>query len=279
VIEPRVPAQAEEIVAAPVEEIVAAPVAPAQTEPTEPPELFDLWQRVRGALYALPGRFGTPLSIQGVLIPDLHTLSSALGATIEAQVVDALNGVRPLWDPDGRWTGYEFVRQPQRFPDVVLRATSPGTEPPILMGIELKGWYALAKEKEPSFRYKVTPAVPSPFDLLCVMPWALDNVIAGTPQLFTPHVVGARFAAEYRNWWWLTQRVARGDPGIRFSAVTTPYPTRGDAISDQAAADDGGNFGRYSRSGLMDTYIATLFGETLLRGVPLGQWQGFLSRF
>ena len=32
------------------------------------------------------------------------------------------------------------------------------------MGIELKGRYVLAKESEPSFRYKVTPAACSPWD-------------------------------------------------------------------------------------------------------------------
>lgn len=31
------------------------------------------------------------------------------------------------------------------------------------MGIELKGWHVLAKEREPSFRYKVTPAACSPW--------------------------------------------------------------------------------------------------------------------
>ena len=31
------------------------------------------------------------------------------------------------------------------------------------MGIELKGWYVLAKEREPSFRQKVTPAACSPW--------------------------------------------------------------------------------------------------------------------
>lgn len=252
--------------------------APVPVEPTEPPELVELWKRVRGALFALPGRFHVALHISGVLIPDLHTLSAALGATIEAQVVDTLNDVRTLWDPESEWTGYEFVRQSQRFPDVILRASNPAAQPSILMGIELKGWYALAKEKEPSFRYKVTPAVPTPFDLLCVMPWALDNVIAGTPQLFAPHVVGARFAAEYRNFWWEHLRTARGDRTIRYSAVTQSYPQRDQPISDQAVSDDGSNFGRYSRSGLMVDYIARLFDEPLC-GVPLGKWQGFLAQF
>jgi hypothetical protein len=49
------------------------------------------------------------------------------------------------------------------------------------MGIELKGWYVLAKEKEPSFRYKVTLTVCAPADLLVVVPWALSNVISGRP--------------------------------------------------------------------------------------------------
>ena len=149
------------------------------------------------------------------------------------------------------------------------------------MGIELKGWYALAKESEPSFRHRVTPAVATEFDLLVVLPWALSDAIAGSPVLFRPYVVGARFAAAYRNYWWGHIKGGKGtleSRGVRLSSVTTNYPEKSELINDRPVSDSGNNFGRYSRTGLMDEYIAVLDAE-LLRGIPLGKWRGFLAQF
>lgn len=170
------------------------------------------------------------------------------------------------------------MRQPQTFPDVTLRVSAPEIQPQILMGIELKGWYILAKEREPSFRYKVTPAVCAPADLLVVYPWALSNVISGSPVLFEPYVVSARYAAEYRNWYWRYKKEGRGRNEIALSSSTGFYPTKSAPISDEAISDKGGNFGRYARTGLMDAYIAKLMREEL-SGIPISAWQSFLSIF
>ncbi|HTU91770.1 MAG TPA: hypothetical protein VMF69_16935 [Gemmataceae bacterium] len=78
-----------------------------------------------------------------------------MGANIEEQVVRTLNLIRSTWDADGRYALYSFVRRPQTFPDVRLRKAS-GDE--TLMGVELKGWYLLAKEGEPSLRFQATAA-------------------------------------------------------------------------------------------------------------------------
>lgn len=157
--------------------------------------------KVLAALYALPPQFESDLHISGVRATDLFTFNASLGATIEEQVVEALNAMRTsTWDPDEQYAQYRFVRQPQTFPDVVLRAAAPGLQPAILFGIELKGWYVLAKEREPSFRYRVTPSVCAPDDLLAVFPWALSRVISGSPELFRPYVTKAAYAAAYRNW-------------------------------------------------------------------------------
>lgn len=117
-----------------------------------------LYQRVVDAIHALPGLFNTSLNISGVRATDLFTLNSALGASIEQSVVDNLNALRKIWDPDERFHLYAFVRQSKVFPDVRLQTDAPNADPQVLIGIELKGWFALAKEGEPSFRYKVTPA-------------------------------------------------------------------------------------------------------------------------
>lgn len=224
----------------------------------------------------MPSRFESDLVISGVLAPDLFAFNSSLAATIEEQVVAALNRLRETWDPDNTYALYQFERQPQIFPDVILKAQDPNKKPQILMGIELKGWYVLAKEAEPSFRYKVSPAVCAPADLLVVVPWALSRVLSGSPKVFSPFVMGARPAAEMRNWYWAQRPNA--NPKITLSAITDHYPTKSDQISDKPEDDSGGNFGRVARSKIMDTYIAEIMGERLL-GIPLGEWQKFLKRF
>ena len=213
-----------------------------------------------------------------MLATDLFAFNSSLGATIEEQVTASLNELRSVWDSDNQYSLYGFERQPQTFPDVVLRSSVPNITPQILMGIELKGWYALAKEKEPSFRYKVTPAACAPADLLVVVPWALSRVISGSPQIFEPYVTGARFAAEFRNWYWQHARGGTGNPNITSPEVETFYPTKRDMISDRPEQDTGGNFGRFARASAMKDYIERLFNENLA-GIPLWAWQRFLALF
>jgi hypothetical protein len=183
-----------------------------------------------------------------------------------------------VWDPEQRYALYEFERQPQTFPDVVLKASAPGVGPKVLMGIELKGWYVLAKEKEPSFRYKVTPAVCAPADLLVVVPWALSNVVSGSPIVFEPFLISARYAAEYRNWYWQHKKKGTSSKDIQLSSVICFYPKKADMISDRPESDGGGNFGRLARAGVMEEYISELFEEKLV-GIQLAAWQQFLAIF
>lgn len=254
---------------------------PAPPNPTEPDctwEHIELWRAVKKAIFTLPSRFESELVISGVLATDLFAFNSSLGATIEEQVIASLNKLRSVWDPDQKYALYSFERQPQTFPDVVLRASAPDVEPKVLMGIELKGWYALAKESEPSFRYKVTPAVCAPADLLVVFPWTLSKVISGSPQVFTPFVISARQAAEYRNWYWEHAKGGKGDNSISLSSVANNYPIKSDMIADRPASDSGGNFGRFARTKVMDSYIKELFDDKLA-GIPLWAWQRFLSLF
>ena len=255
------------------------PAAPARAAlPVGDPHR-DLYGAVEKTLFALPGRFESDLVISGVLATDLHTFNTSLGATIESQVVERLNETRGQWDPDNKYVGYEFARQPQTFPDVLLKATAPNAVEPILMGIELKGWYALAKEREPSSRFKTTPAVCAPRDLLAVFPWALSSVVSGSPRLFQPFVVPARYAAEHRNWYWQYGKKGKGgDTAINLSGVKQPYPEKSDQISDEPKSDKGGNFGRFARTGIMDDYVDSLFSEQLL-GIPLDSWQRFFALF
>ncbi len=239
----------------------------------------DLYLAVRDAIQALPAYFESDLRISGVLATDLFTFNASLGATIEAQVVDTLNLLRERWDPLKKYGEYAFVRQSQTFPDVILSASSPELDQSILMGIELKGWYVLAKEREPSFRFKTTPGACADPDLLVVFPWIFDSVVSGRPQLFSPYVEKARYVAEFRNWYWMHEKQSRRNTGqISMARPPGPYPSKSDQISDHATNDKGGNFGRIARTRIMDEFKNNLFEQDLL-GIRLDHWQRFLAIF
>jgi hypothetical protein len=119
-----------------------------------------------------------------------------------------LNNLRTIWDPDDKYIGYQFVRYSESFPDVRLEGLLDGVMH-TAMGIELKGWFILSKEGEPSFRYSVTPGCCAGVDLLCIVPWYLSGTIDGTPRVITPFVESARWVAEVRNYWWQHIRVSQ----------------------------------------------------------------------
>ena len=167
------------------------------------PDHSQLYADVREAVASLPLYFRTETHIAGIVATDLHTLNTVLGATIEEQVVRTLNQARNTWDPQDEYALYGFVRQAQTFPDVLLRRSSDGD---VLLGIELKGWYLLAKEREPSLRFQVTEAACADQDLIVVVPWALDNVISGSPVVFEPFMESAKDAASHRNHHWQQAR-------------------------------------------------------------------------
>lgn len=76
---------------------------------------------MKKAVFALPASFESELVISGVLATDLFAFNVSLGATIEEQLVASLNKLRAVWDPDQKYALYSFKRQPQTFPDVILR--------------------------------------------------------------------------------------------------------------------------------------------------------------
>jgi hypothetical protein len=264
----------------------AAPLGPAApVEPFLDPDdpRTKLQHRLRVVLAGLSAYFASGMGlghshIAGVNATDLHSLNTLLGTSIEGQVVAALNQQRALWDPDDVWLGYTFERQSQRFPDVrLLRKGSPGG-PDLALGIELKGWFLLAKEGEPSFRFTTTPAACADHDLLVVVPWYLDNVLSGSPVAAEPYVVSARWAAEYRNHYWQYARdAAKGvDRTITAPADARPYPGKDAQIADQPAYDGGKNFGRVARvRGLMDEFIRNSH-ELEVLGIRILDWYRFL---
>ena len=257
-----------------------APQPPAEPELDPEDPKTPLQARLRTALLALPSYFEFNNYISGVNATDLFSLNTLLGASIESQVVKALNTERSLWDPDKDWIGCVFERQSQAFPDVrLIRKSDIGAPPEIVLGIELKGWFMLAKEGEPSFRMTQTPAACAEHDLLAVIPWYLDNVLSGKPVAAEPFVVSSRWAAEYRNYYWqVIRRVQPGtDTGINAPVGAHPYPTKDEPIADVPVYDGGGNFGRVSRvPGLMSEWV-TATNQLEVLGIRNEDWFRFLK--
>ncbi len=251
-------------------------VLPDRSEPSPSWPEYSLYCRVVDALYAIPAHFNSRTTIEGLVATDLQTLNSVLGATIEEQVVTTLNRMRPVWDPGEQYQRFSFQRQAQVFPDILLKADQNGQQ--TILGIELRGWYLLAKEKEPNFRFTTTPDACAEADLIVVVPWTLDNILSGSPVAYKPFVAPAKYAARYRNHWWTQIRTTRSDTSIQSPSGVTPYPSKSDQVSDKPARDGGNNFGRLARTGIMDEYIR----ETLdlrLAGIPARDWIDFLRKF
>ena len=237
-----------------------------------------LYENVKKTMYALPEEFSSSIELKDFRATDIFTLNSALGASIEDAVVRGLNKLREVWDPANEYALYRFERQSQAFPDVRLVSDDPSIEP-VLMGIELKGWFALAKEGEPTFRYQVSADACAPQDLLVVFPWVLSDVVAGTPKLMPPFVGEAKFAAQLRNYYWQHEREAKGDVRIVNAEHRSPYPqSKVDQCSDRAVDDGGNNFGRVSRYGLMQDFLRST-GRQLVSGIPVRAWLGFFKLF
>jgi hypothetical protein len=226
---------------------ITVPTPPVEVPPSLLPEIQELYENVHQAILALPAFFVSETYIEGLRVTDIFSLNTLLGATIEDQCVTILNRHRKLWDPEGKFSLYRFVRQSQVFPDVLL--IKAGEAEPI-MGLELKGWFLGSLEKEPSYRFKATQAACNPQDLLVVVPWALSNMIAGKPRIFTPIIRGAQYAAQRRNYYWMYEKTTAGSRTIGVPQGVTPYPKlKSIKIADKPEFDED-NFGRVARSGI-----------------------------
>lgn len=245
---------------------------PSRTLPSKTSDHYGLCVRVRDAIADLPTHFVSTTQISGILATDLHTLT-VLGATVEDQVVKTLNRIRNVWDPNREYGAYHFISQAQTFPGVLLRNSTNSGD--IVLGIELKGWYLLAKEGEPNLRYQWTATACGERDLLVVVPWVLEHVVNGSPIVFNPFIESARYAAEHRNYHWTSVRRTQQSVGITLPSNINPYRSKPDQILDKPASDRGSGFGRLARTGLMDDYIRDA-GHLSLCGIEARHWREFL---
>ena len=234
---------------------------------------YELVENVKSALRAIPMHFSSTINIEGMAATDLFAMNTLLGGAIENQAVAALNEMRTVWDPKDKFFNYEFRRYAESFPDVRLESNEDDTP---LMGIELKGWYLLAKEEEPSFRFTASADAMTEYDLIAVFPWSLSNVISGTPILYSPFIEQGKYAADRRTHYW-ENRSEKAKPVVH--PKTHPYPPARAKCSDKVTDDPGGNFGRIARiEGLMDDWVSATM-ETNLAGIPAKWWVNFLKIF
>lgn len=237
-----------------------------------------LYEQVSKALSTIQIAFNSTINIEGIDATDLFSMNTLLGSAIEVQTVQTLRNMRSIWDPNNEWSEYDFVRFPQSFPDVRLMKCD-GSEAMPAIGIELKSWYLLSKEAEPSFRYKTTAKACSPCDLFVIVPWSLDNVLSGTPVVHPPFIEQAKYVSEMRNYYWINTRVS-GNPqdkdAIEIPEGVSPYPLANSIITDKPVRDSGGNFGRVGRvHDLVGGWTESCL-SIQLAGIPARDWIRFL---
>lgn len=109
---------------------------PKRVTPDESWSYFEVWNSTKSLLYSIPNHFQTDLSIRGVNVTEIFSVGGLFSGILETQIVETLNRLRGIWDKDGRYFPYSFVRQPQHFPDVLLTNTSSENKD-IIFGIEL----------------------------------------------------------------------------------------------------------------------------------------------
>lgn len=241
-------------------------------------EKTHLRENVIKALNALPMHFTSPISIEGIEANDLFSLNSLLGGAIETQTVTILNSLRNVWDPEGQWPDKEFRRFPESYPDARLVGPDNASEP--LIGIELKGWYLLSKEAEPSMRFKAAAEANTVWDLVCCVPWGLSNVLSGKPIVYKPYIEQAKYAADMRTYYWKHRKNSSKTRNCEISHPSTnPYPKPGSQYVDRPEYDGGNNFGRLARiDGLMTEWISETL-NTKTAGIEAKYWISFFRLF
>lgn len=226
----------------------------------------------------VPDLIDIKFKYEGIQATDLFSLNTLLGSTIENELVRCLNSNRRMWDPEGALPEYRFHRSSESFPDVRL-AKHDGSTP--VLGVELKSWFLLSKEGEPSFRYRTASAACAAADLICVLPWYLNNAVSGKPILTTPWTYPAKAASEFckRHWTYLrhTDRPETIESrGVDEPANAAPYCDNRESTNYRPRNDPSGNFGRLSRTRLMDGFIKDAL-KTEILGIPAESWMRFLK--
>lgn len=241
---------------------------------------FELIRRIReDTLPLLPSECFIKNEYSGMLATDLFCLNTLLGSMIESKVVDFLNTHRKKWDPNEELNEYHFVRSSETFPDVRLVKGNDDLTPKL--GIELKSWFILSKEQEPSFRYTTAAEACDDSDSLCIVPWYLSNAVCGNPVLMKPWVYSAKQAAWEEKQFWEYKKESKLPMTLEARKVDVPkdakpYMNARSKTNYSVHKDKGNNFGRLARSEIMDDFINEIL-KTEVLGIPAENWCKFLQ--
>ena len=92
------------------------------------------------------------------------------------------------------------------------------------------------------------------------------------------YIESAKYAAEYRNYHWQNLRQTVSNTTINQPIDICPYPKKSDQIADKPTSDNGGNFGRFARTGLMDEYL--IQSKSIpISGISAQNWLDFFKIF
>ena len=128
----------------------------------------------------------------------------------------------------------------------------------------------------PSLRYLVSADACTAWDLVCCVPWHLSSAVSGEAVVAEPWVESAKYAAQWRDYWWTELRTTNGDSTVIQPTDARPYPTKADGVNVSASDDTGGNFGRLPRCRpLMDDFVASTMRVPIL-GIEARAWVHFL---
>ena len=239
-----------------------------------------LIQSLRSVVFpSLPALCTIDNHYSGILATDLFSLNTLLGSMIESKVVAYLNTQRHLWD-HGEWSEYHFIRSNESFPDVRLIRKTGSHD--VVLGIELKSWFILSKEGEPSFRYRTASEACDNGDLLCIIPWYLSDAVCGHPVLASPWLYSAKAAAEATKRYWIYERqtdkpLTLEERGLDVPSDVRPYMSNARDKTNYKPRNDGGNnFGRLARTGIMTEFVEEVLKEDIL-GIPANNWRLFLK--
>lgn len=212
----------------------------------------------------------------GMLATDLFSLNTLLGSMIEQNVVLFLNNHRSLWDDKHKWEEYHFIRDKESFPDVRLVKKNNRNE--TVLGIELKSWFILSKEGEPSFRFKTASEVCGENDLLCIVPWYLNNAVCGNPVLAKPWVIFAKTAAEaVKKYWSEDRNSSESERNVETPDIAKqPEINARNKTNYKPQKDHSNNFGRLARTGIMSKFVEDTLKTDIL-GIPADNWRRFLK--
>ena len=86
-----------------------------QTPPTQKPpdntwEYFELWTKINELIRTLPNFFQCQIVVKGINATDVYAVGSLFSSAIESSLVEGLNKMRNIWDPENQYLSFAFKR-------------------------------------------------------------------------------------------------------------------------------------------------------------------------